>query len=146
MVVDPYKSGMFRKNPYAKKRPCKGNLVVVLDGKMEGRKLQLMTPISRALLAGDIHELIVTDEQDAGPGKEVNSIAYWGFFEVSQGTVVVAGDTIRVGDKVVGTIAGFDETHMPNHLNIVLKAAERKTGIEAGLALDDEVSIIKEEE
>lgn len=146
MVVDPYKSGMFQKNPYAKKRPCKGNLVVVLDGKMEGRKLQLMTPISRALLAGDIHELIVTDEQDAGPGKEVNSIAYWGFFEVSQGTVVVAGDIIRVGDKVLGTIAGFDETHMPNHLNIVLKATERKTGVEAGLALDDEVSIIKEEE
>lgn len=146
MVVDPYKSGMFKKNPYAKKKPCLGRLVVQLDGRMEGRKLQLMTPISRAFLAGDIHELIVTDEEEAGPGKEVNRIAYWGFFEVTQGTVVVKGDTVRIGDKVIGTIAGFDETHMPNHLNIIVKAADRKTGVELGLELDDQVTIIKEDQ
>lgn len=144
MAVDPYKSGMFKKNPYAKKKVCKGNLVVVLDGKIDGRKLQLMTPPSRALLAGEIHELIVTDEQDAGPGKEVNNIAYWGFFEVEQGTVVVAGDKIKIGDKAVATIAGFDETHMPNHLNIVVKADQRETGVDLDLALDDLVTIVKE--
>lgn len=144
MVVDPYKSGMFQKNPYAEKKECEGNLNVVLDGKIDGRKLQLMTPISRALLAGEIHELIVTDEQDAGPGKEVNNIAYWGFFEVKKGTVVVAGDKITIGDKAVAAIAGFDETHMPNHLNIVVKAEKRETGVELGLALDDVVKIVKE--
>lgn len=145
MVVDPYKSGMFKKNPYAMKLPCKGHLVVVLEGKMEGRKLQLMTPISRALLAGEIHELIVTDEEEAGPGKEVNKIAYWGFFEVSQGTVVVSGDKIVIGHGVEGIIAGFDETHMPNHLNIIVKGVERKTGVELGLNLNDPVKIQKEE-
>lgn len=146
MTVDPYKSGMFKKNPYAKKRPCQGNLVVVLDGKIEGRKLQLMTPISRAVLAGEIHELIVTDEEEAGPGQEVNRIAYWGFFEVTQGTVMVAGDTIRIAGQKLGTIAGFDETHMPNHINIIVKSPERKTGVELNLSLEDEVLIKKEEE
>lgn len=146
MVVDPYKSGMFQKNPYVKKRPCRGKLVVVLEGRIEGRKLQLMTPISRAVLAGEIHELIVTDEMEAGPGKEVNRIAYWGFFEVTQGTVMVAGDKIRIAGRELGVIAGFDETHMPNHLNIIVKAPERKTGVDLNLSLEDEVDISKEEE
>ncbi len=145
-MVDPYKAGLFSRNPYAKKRPCRGELVVVLDGKMENRKLHLITPISRALCTGEIHELIVTDEEQAAPGQEVNRIAYWGFFEVTSGTVVVAGDEIRIGDHVLGTIAGFDETHMPNHLNIVIKAAERKSGVELGLVLEEKVIIIKKEE
>ncbi|MBZ4654459.1 MAG: hypothetical protein JG781_1816 [Peptococcaceae bacterium] len=145
-MVDPYKAGLFSRNPYAKKRPCQGELVVVLDGKMENRKLQLITPISRALCTGEIHELIVTDEEQAGPGQEVNRIAYWGFFEVTSGTVVVAGDEVRIGNSVLGTIAGFDETHMPNHLNIVIKAAERKTGVELGLALEEKIIITKKEE
>jgi len=142
-VVDPYKSGMFKADPYYKKKDCEGELCVVLDGKYENRKLQLMTPPSRAFLVGDIHELIVTDEQDAGPGKEVNRIAYWGFFEVEKATVVVVGDEITIGDKAVGKIAGFDETHMPNHLNVVIKVDERATGRELGLELGDKVRIVK---
>jgi len=146
MVTDPYKSGMFKANPYARKRPCEGKLAVVLDGKIEGRKLQLIVPPSRAVLAGEIHELIVTDEAEAAPGKEVNRIAYWGFFEVTQSTVIVAGDTVWIGDRKLGTLAGFDETHMPNHLNIVVKAAERSTGVELNLQLEEKVIIKKEEE
>jgi len=146
MVTDPYKSGMFKVNPYAKKRPCEGKLAVVLDGKMEGRKLQLIVPPSRAVLAGEIHELIVTDELEAAPGQEVNRIAYWGFFEVVMPTVMVSGDTVWIGNRKLGKIAGFDETHMPNHLNIVIKAAERQTGVELDLQLEDKVIIKKEEE
>lgn len=146
MNVDPYKAGMFKANPYAKKRPCSGELVVILEGRIEGRKLQLMNPISRALLSKEIHELIVTDEVGAGPGKEVNRIAYWGFFEVEKGSVIVVGDTVQIGAKVLGTIAGFDETHMPNHINIIVKAPERKTGVELGLSLGEKIIIQKSEE
>lgn len=146
MNVDPYKAGMFKVNPYAKKSPCEGELVVVLDGKMEGRKLSLMSPISRALLAHEIHELIVTDEEEAGPGKEVNRIAYWGFFEVTRGSVIVVGDTVQIGDRVLGTIAGYDETHMPNHINIIVKAPERETGVELGLSLGEKIIIQKTKE
>ena len=146
MVTDPYKSGMFKSNPYAQKRTCEGKLAVVLDGKMEGRKLQLIVPPSRAVLAGEIHELIVTDETDAAPGAEVNSIAYWGFFEVVKSTVIVSGDTVWIAGKKLGVIAGFDETHMPNHLNIVIKAADRQTGVEIKLQLEDQITIKKEEE
>lgn len=144
-MVDPYKTGMFKQNPYVAKRPCSGKLVAILDGKMEERKLQLINPASRAILTSQVHELIVTDEEQAGPGKEVNRIAYWGFFEVEKGTVVLVGDVIKIGGKKLGTIAGFDETHMPNHLNIVIKAQERRTGTELGLSLEDSVLIYDQE-
>ncbi len=140
-MVDPYEKGMFKQNPYAVKRDCLGKLVVVLDGKITDRGLQLITPISRALSVGDIHELIVTDEDTAGPGREVNAIAYVGFFEVLQGTVIVTGDEIKIGKLTIGKIAGFDETHMPNHLNIVIKSEKRRTGVEMGLELEEIVLI-----
>jgi hypothetical protein len=41
------------------KKTCKGQLVVVLDGTIEGRKLQLMTPPSRCLLAGFFEVTVV---------------------------------------------------------------------------------------
>lgn len=142
-TVDPYKAGMFKFNPYAAKTPIKGNLVVVLEGKLEDRSLQLLTTISRALCKHEIHELILTDETEAGPGKQVNKIAYLGFFEVTDGGVMVAGDELSIGGKKIGVIAGFDETHMPNHLNIVVKADTRNSGVELGLQLGDEVICVK---
>ena len=142
-TVDPYKAGMFKKDPYVKKRDCEGTLCVVLDTSLENRGLKLMMQPSRALLAGEIHELIVTDEQDAKSGSEVNRIAYWGFFEVTKASVVISGDEISIGGKCKGFIAGFDETHMPNHLNIVVRAEKRVTGSDLGLELEDTVIITK---
>lgn len=138
-VIDPYKTGMFKKNPYVKKREIKGRIVVVLDGKFEERGLQLITPISRCICTGEIHELIITDE-NVGPGMRVNKIAYFGFAEIEQGSVMVAGDKIFLEDMLIGTIAGFDETHMPNHLNIVIKSETRKTGPELGAEVEMSIS------
>ncbi|MBO8168021.1 MAG: hypothetical protein H0Z35_02405 [Thermoanaerobacteraceae bacterium] len=134
-AIDPYQAGMFKSNPYAKKRDILGSLVVVLDGRLEERNLQLIAPISRAVLQGEIHELILTDEPEVGPKKKVNKIAYLGFFEVSQGGVMVVGDELSVAEKKVGTVAGFDETHMPNHLNIIIATDQRVSGLERGLEL-----------
>ena len=55
------------------------------------------------------------------------------FFEVKIGGIVVVGDKVSVGDRVIGEVAGFDVTHMPNHMNIVVKAKERtKLGVKLG--------------
>jgi hypothetical protein len=139
LTVDPYKAGFFKKNPYAKKQDIKGKLVVVLDGKLEGRSLKLITPISRVLNKHEIHELIFTDENEAGPGTTVDNIAYLGFFEVEQAGVMVNGDELYLNGQLVGEIAGFDETHMPNHLNIVIKTKERKTGLELNAEVGMEI-------
>ncbi|MCL4426519.1 MAG: hypothetical protein M1299_08415 [Firmicutes bacterium] len=140
-MVDPYSARLFDKNPFAKRREIRGQLVVVLDGRLEGRNLQLIVPLSRALLQGDIHELISTD-QVAGPGQEVARVSYLGFFEVSQGGVVVVGDKLAVAGQMLGTVAGFDITHLPNHLNIVINRDDRATGLELGLGLGDELRFV----
>ncbi len=139
-MSDPYKRGMFKTNPYAKKKPLKGNLVVVLDGKYEDRGLQLIPQPSRCLIANEVHELILTDE-NKGPGDTVDKIAYIGFFVVRESTVITVGDEVKINGQLIGKIAGFDETHMPNHYNIVLYGEERISGNERNLNLDDEIVI-----
>ncbi|SDF54943.1 DUF6917 domain-containing protein [Sporolituus thermophilus] len=138
-VVDPYKSGKLKNNPYAKKSDVGGSLVVVLDGQMDDRGLSLIAPISRCIKKDEVHELILTDEMGARPGVTVNSIAYLGFFAAEQSGVLVEGDEVTVNGKKIGKIAGFDETHMPNHLNIVIKAEKRQTGLELDLNPGDKV-------
>lgn len=138
---DPYQAGMFKSNPYASKVPIRAALNVILDGRLEQRGLELMTPPSRCVLKHEIHELIITDESDAGPGRHVDRIAYLGFMEILEGGVIVSGDQVKLGERVIGEIAGFDPTHLPNHLNIVIKSAERHTGAEMNLQLCEPIVI-----
>lgn len=132
---DPYQKGMFQTNPYAAKKDISSELVVILDGRYEGRGLSLITPMSRAVKKHEIHELIVSDEQGIGPKSTVNHIAYIGFVEMQSGGVIITGDEVLYNGKRIGVIAGFDETHMPNHLNIVMRSDERASGLEQGLDL-----------
>ena len=138
-MKDPYKAGMFSENPYFAKSDIVGSLVVVLQGKLENRELSLIKPISRCVLKNEIHELILSDEENIGPGTQVNRVAYFGFAEITQGGVLTVGDGVYCSGELIGTIAGFDETHMPNHQNIVIKAEKRITGVEHGASLGDSV-------
>jgi|SRR5690554_341603 len=140
-MTDPYTRGMFKENPYAKKTDILGELVVQLRGQYPQRGLQLITPISRAVNAGEVHELIVTDAE-ATPGSTVDPIAYIGFFAITKPGVLVVGDELRIDDQVIGTLAGFDETHMPNHLNIVVHG-QRRDGEERGLGVGGQVMFVQ---
>lgn len=135
MKTDPYAAGKFSVNPYATKTDVAGALTVVLRGKMEDRGLELIKPISRCIRRHDIHELILTDEPDAKPGSRVDRIAYLGFAAIEDGGVIVAGDGVYLAGRLVGTLAGFDETHMPNHLNIVIRTNRLADGVEQGAEL-----------
>ena len=64
---------------------------------------------------------MVTDEEDAAPGGGADSVSAIAFFEVDQGGLAVVGDEVSLGGAVLGTLAGFDVTHMPNHINVVVK-------------------------
>lgn len=117
--MDPYQRAVFTKNPYRAKVPLRGKLVVVLDGQVADRGLELIRQPSRAVCKGQVHELIVT-EQSAYPGDRVDPIVYLGFVEFENGGVLVTGDKLLVGGQEIGHVCGFDETHMPNHINIVV--------------------------
>jgi len=136
-MKDPYASGMFKENPYYAKSDVKGNLVVVLQGKFEDRGLELIKPMSRCVKKHEVHELIASDEESIGPGSKVNKIAYIGFTEILEGGVIISGDLVYRNDELIGEIAGFDETHMPNHLNIVIRCDKRLTGVELGCCTGD---------
>ncbi len=144
MSKDPYSRPDFLIDTYWAKVPILGNLVVVLQGYLPDRELILINPKSRALLKGEIHELILTDEIDAGPGQTVNNITYVGFVEIEQGGVAVVGDKIVINGQNIGTVAGFDITHMPNHLNIVLKSPQLLSGADSNLKLRNKVEIFTE--
>jgi len=139
--MDPYEEKFITGSLCSKKALVRGRVVAVMDAKLSHRGLQLMISPTRALLSGEIHELIVTDEEDAGPGKVVNRIAYIGFFELEKGGVVAKGDKVTLKRKTIGEIVGFDETHAPNHLNIIIKSSKRNSGKELGVELGNILTI-----
>ena len=137
--MEPYASGMFKKSPYVKKKIIKGNIVVILDFIAKERGLNLIKPHSRAVKKNEIHEIMTIEEKDAALGEVVNDVAYVGFFEVEEGGVIVVEDKVYIGKKLIGKVVGFDDTHMPNHQNIILYAPKKKTGVELKINLDEKI-------
>lgn len=141
MAYDPYQAGQFKQNPYYDKTDLTARLVVTLQTTFDTRGLKLIPQPSRCICTNQIHELIASDEPDIGPGSTVNRIAYVGFMEITSGGVIISGDEVWYEDRLIGHIAGFDETHMPNHYNIVLRMSERKTGVELQLVPGGKLTI-----
>ncbi len=140
-MADPYSRNLIKTDFYYSKVELKGKFVVVLDGKLENRGLSLIKPISRVFTQGTIIELIGTDDENAGPGQNVDNIAYIGFLELQNGGVVIEGDELVWNGSVIGTIAGFDDTHMPNHQNTIVKVKNRIPGKDLGIKINDELII-----
>lgn len=92
---------------------------------------------SRAVRVGEIHELALTDDPRASPGMRIDQVAYIGFVELTQGGVILVGDRVRLGKRVLGVVVGFDYTHFPNHMNILVCDRTRQTGHGLGVALGD---------
>jgi hypothetical protein len=118
-----------------------GVFVGVMRLKLEARGLQLIPQGSRCIRRFDVHELIITEEK-TGPSGRADKVAYLGFVEFARGGVMLSGDEVRIGGDLVGTIAGYDETHMPNHLNIVLAGSPATSGVERGIALGQRVEFV----
>ena len=130
-------------DPYVNKRDVLGRVVAVLRGVTDQRGLELAAHRSRAMPAGEIHELMLTDEA-AALGSTVQRVALLAFFEVSQGGIVLAGDQAEVGGHALGLVVGFNETHMPNHLNVCLQSNQLVDGETLGVEIGDPVRIWRE--
>ena len=124
--------GNFR---YTAKRHVVGELIYVFSLRTLERWLELEDIPSRGLRQGEIHELIVSANEGIGPGTGVRDAYYIGFFEVETSGIAEIGDEVYVDDLYLGALAGFDLTHMPNHLNIVLATVNARTGAELNLGL-----------
>jgi hypothetical protein len=81
---------------------------------------------------------MLCDDPDARPRTTVQKISYLGCIEITAGGMILVGDRVRVAGKEIGEVVGFDETHAPNHLNIVVRVdGELLTGAEMGIQLED---------
>lgn len=140
-MADPYEKKLVNQNFYHSKVDIKGRVVVVLDGLIDNRGLSLIKPPSRAFPAGTIIELIGTDEATASPGGNVDKIAYLAFVELTNGGVLLNGDPVYCNSHLIGSLVGYDDTHMPNHQNTIVRMDERKSGAQLGFALGDEIII-----
>lgn len=129
---------VFGTDVYASNRDVRGRIVTVLRGVTDRRGLALTEVRSRAVPRHAIHELMTTDE-DAAPGKSADRVALLGFFEVEAGGVILVGDEVYCGTTLLGVVAGFDETHMPNHQNICLRVESLVDGETHGLTVEDAV-------
>ena len=128
---------------YAANRPVKGEAITVLDSTHEARGLKLIPTYSRALPKNSIHELIATDESDKKPGDTANKIAYLAFFEVTRGGCIIVGETLFVDGKAIGEIVGFDETHEPNHINIIIGVTSRRTGPQLKIKVGSKIKFVR---
>lgn len=125
MGLDPHVTKVLDSEfPYMEKTPVVGRLVCILHTHSDRRQLQLAPHPSRALCKHEVHEIILTSESDAGVGKEVNRVAHLAYFEVLEGGIVLAGDKVEVDGQEIGYVAGFDYTHMPNHMNLCIRVPE----------------------
>lgn len=117
----PYDFKRITPSVYGDKRPVEGEVVAVLHVEFMDRGLVFIQTKSRAVKLNEIHELMITDEQEAAPGGEANRIRAIAFIEIIKSGLIVVGDDVNIEGKKLGSLAGYDVTHMPNHINVVVK-------------------------
>lgn len=139
--MDPYVQKLIKTDFFHAKRDVPVRVVVVLDGLLENRNLQLIKPMSRAYAEKTIIELIATDDRSAQPDSVVNPIAYLAFVEIEKSGVILVGDELIWNGTSIGTVAGYDDTHLPNHQNVIVSVTKRISGKELGLKLNDTLII-----
>lgn len=137
-MSDPYQSGIIPANIYYKKEQVTGRFVVIMHAILKKRGLKVIHQPTRAVKKFEIIEVITTEEHPE-LGDIVNSITYLGFIEVEKGGVLKVGDLVNTSKNNIGKIIGFDETHMPNHMNIIIKVNKRMSGKDLNLDLGEKL-------
>jgi len=115
------------------KRALRATLVKVLVHRRTDRGMTLEPHASRCVRRGEVHELVSTDHHEVEPGARIDRVGFLGFAEFGCAGVLDRGDEIWIGDRLVGTVHGFDACHFPNHYNILLRTEEVVTGADLQL-------------
>jgi hypothetical protein len=132
---------MRRESLFSHKSIVRGVMVATLRHRRNDRGLKPAPWRTRCLLEGEIHEFILCPpSDDADP--VFNEVSYLGFAKITHAGVVEIGDELRAGAEVIGTIRGFDDTHAPNHYNILVSSSDLRTGAERDLAESVEIAIL----
>jgi len=127
--MEPYKAGLVKNVKFVDKTIVKCSVVAVMKGEIPNRNLELIHPASRAVKQNEVIEIAATNEVKASPGSIVESVHYLGFAEVLTSGVICVNDLLECDGNTIGTVAGFELGHYPNHMNIVIKLGSEKKAI-----------------
>lgn len=125
------------------KPPVAASLCSVHGTRRTNRGIRPILQKTRVVERGEVHEIIVVDE-DASDDKPIEQTAYIGFAEFLSGGLLKCGDKVYINNKYLGYLTGFDDTHMPNHLNILIRRNQRVTGVEIDCKFCDLVLFYEE--
>lgn len=121
------------------KRAVDGVLVKVLLHRRNDRGMCLEPFASRCVRAGEVHELVTTDQRGTAAGTRVDRVGFLGFVEISRAGVIDRGDEFWIAGRRLGTVLGFDACHFPNHYNILISTPVPHTGADLSLCPGDGV-------
>lgn len=117
-----------------------GRLVCVMHHIRRDRGLTCASWRTRAVRAGEVHEFLVCRNEDVKRGGPLQDAWYIGFAAL-EACVLAVGDSVWFHGSLIGEIAGFDDTHLPNHMNVVLSSDSPRTGRELGALVGDALVI-----
>jgi L-arabinose 1- dehydrogenase len=129
------------------KQPAGAELVKLLFHRRTDRGMTLSPWASRCVRAGDVHELVTTTDRPRATGDRIDAVGFLGFAEFQAATVIERGDRLwlgdlsgaRLGDRLVGVVAGFDECHAPNHYNVLIEVDRLVTAEDLDLRVGDQI-------
>lgn len=104
------------------KEPVASRLVKLWHHTRDDRGMTLSPWDTRCVLPGEVHELVVTTDRPRAAGDRIDRVAFLGHTEITAAGLIEKGDLVFCGETFVGEVAGFDECHVPNHLNILIAA------------------------
>ncbi|WP_275465575.1 DUF6917 domain-containing protein [Streptomyces noursei] len=115
---------------FTSREPLRLRWAAVMDHTRHDRAIEPSAWQTRCIRAGEVHEFI-----NVGPGPRypVDHVEYYGFATFETSGVLAVGDALVSEGRTLGTISGFDETHMPNHYNILVEGADFRNGHALGL-------------
>ncbi|MEU1006890.1 Gfo/Idh/MocA family oxidoreductase [Streptomyces sp. NPDC005890] len=144
LVEDAYAAGREESGRRRSKLPARTKAVRLLFHTSENRGMSLSQWGTRCIPAGQIHELVTTTDRPRAAGDRIDAVGFLGFVEFQEGTVIALGDEVRLADdRLIGTVAGFDECHFPNHYNIVIASDRLWTATSAGLEPGDDIRFVE---
>ncbi|OIK07782.1 Gfo/Idh/MocA family protein [Streptomyces monashensis] len=130
------------------KNPVSTKVVRLLFHITEDRGMTLSPWGSRAVSVGEIHELVTTTDRPRAEGDKVNRAGFVGFVEFQDPAMLCRGDEVWVRqagrpDRRIGTLAGFDECHYPNHYNVLIDSDRLWTAGDIDLKPGDEIRFVE---
>jgi hypothetical protein len=125
---------------FVAKKDLIGRWVAIFDRVRADRDLRVNEFQTRCVVAGNVHEFIIC--ANGSRNVAINNVGYLGFGEFLMSGVIAVGDELWLGgNRRIGRLLGFDDTHMPNHQNIIFQAEKVVTGADMGLVIDEGFNI-----